>query len=133
MHQENWQQLWNLFLTVMAAEPIHIRLLIGVALAFLTVMSLTGIVDSFLPRRAARRYAAMYDMMPAVSAAPPSQNFTFEPPSPVEEPPPSPEPEPDVATPQPAEPSGSGDLRFAEGVKAASHRRSSPKPPKVLW
>jgi hypothetical protein len=141
MHQQNWQELWNLFVAVMAAEPIHIRLGIGVALAFLTVMSLTGIADSFLPRRAARRYAAMYDMMPAVrTAATPQPAFVVVPPA--EEPQPEEAPSPDAppleleadaAPPQIEEPENDGtDLRYAQSVNAQAYRRSLPSQPKVL-
>ncbi|HEY7978630.1 MAG TPA: hypothetical protein VID67_10575 [Rhizomicrobium sp.] len=104
------------------------------ALAFLTVMSLTGIVDSFLPRRAARRYAAMYDMMPAIrSEAAPLASFAVVPPAeeaPAEAPPVALEPE--VAEPGSEDPDSSGDLRHAESVNTQAYRRSLPPPSKVL-
>jgi len=129
MHQQSWQDLWGMFLAVMASEPIHIRLVIGMALAFLAVMSLTGIADSFLPRRAARRYAAMYDMMPAIGAAPAQQSYAVPPPPPAEEPAVAPD-----APDEPDEPNGGGDMRYAAegGVNFSAPRRSAPPPPKVL-
>jgi hypothetical protein len=124
MHQQSWQDLWHMFLAVMASEPIHIRLVIGMALAFLGVMSLTGIADSFLPRRAARRYAAMYDMMPAVDPAP-QQSYSA---------PPTEEPASEPDEPDEPDESASGDMRYAAdgGVNFSAMRRSAPPPPKVL-
>lgn len=129
MHQQLWLDLWHHFLAVMSAESIETRIAIGIAIAFLGVMSLTGIADSFLPRRAARRYAAMYDMTPAHGATPPAQSFTFTPPAPsIEE-----EPTPEDAEVLDQPDHESGDLRFAENsVNAATARRSMPSPPKVF-
>jgi hypothetical protein len=129
MHQQLWLDLWHHFLAVMSAESIETRIGIGIAIAFFGVMSLTGIADSFLPRRAARRYAAMYDMTPVLADAPPAQSFTFTPPAPSIEEEPTPE-----ETEVPDEPDhDSGDLRFAESsVNAATARRSLPLPPKVF-
>lgn len=127
MHQQLWLDLWHHFLAVMSAESIETRIGIGIAIAFFGVMSLTGIADSFLPRRAARRYAAMYDMTPALAEAPLTQNFTFAPPPPSSEDEPAPE-EPEA---QPED--ESSDLRFGESsVNAAAARRSQPLPPKVF-
>ncbi|HEY2034852.1 MAG TPA: hypothetical protein VGH02_14305 [Rhizomicrobium sp.] len=120
MHQQNWQDLWSMFLGVMASEPIHVRLVIGMALAFLAVMSLTGIADSFLPRRAARRYAAMYDMTPA--ALPPQQSYAM-PPLLLAE------------TSEPIEPEQTDDdMRYAteDGINISQPRRSAPPPPRVF-
>ena len=121
MRQDSWADLWNLFLTVMAHEPIEMRIGIGITAAFFTVMALTGIADSFLPRRAARRYAAMYDMTPAAILPPPSQqSFEIVPPAPQEE--------------VPAE---SDDARMAlpefpaEEVNAAASHRWVPQQPKL--
>lgn len=113
-----------MFLAVMASEPIHIRLVIGMALAFLAVMSLTGIADSFLPRRAARRYAAMYDMTPALGVAPPQQIYSA---PPAEEPTDAPD-EPDESD------DPGSDMRYAAdgGINFSATRRSAPPPPKVL-
>lgn len=80
MQQQGWIDLWHLFVSVMAAEPVETRIGIGMTGAFFAVMALTGIADSFLPRRAARRYAAMYDMTPASVSAPPQQSFERAPP-----------------------------------------------------
>jgi hypothetical protein len=128
MHQQSWQDLWHMFLAVMAGEPIHIRLVIGMAMAFLGVMSLTGIADSFLPRRAARRYAAMYDMTPAFGATPPQPGYSA-PPSPAEELTVAPD-EPD----EPDDQASGGDMRYAVdgGVNFSAVRRSAPPPPRVL-
>jgi hypothetical protein len=128
MHQQAWIELWHHFLAVMSAESIETRIGIGIAIAFFGVMSLTGIADSFLPRRAARRYAAMYDMMPALADAAKPQSFTFAPPPMEEEPLPVPE-----KAEAPDEPEDIGDLKFAESsVNATTARRSSPPPPKVF-
>ena len=118
MHQQLWLDLWHHFLAVMSAEAIQTRIAISIALAFLAVMSLTGIADSFLPRRAARRYAAMYDLATAIAQTPPQQDFTLAPPLPVEEP-------MAVRAEEPEEPESS--------VNAATGpRRSSPPQPTVF-
>jgi hypothetical protein len=124
MHQQLWLDLWHHFLIVMSAETIETRIAIGIGIAFLTVMSLTGIVDSFLPSRAARRYAAMYDLTPALPPHPPATEFAIIPaPSPVEQ--------ADLA-PEPAEPQND-DMRYADGgVNSTLARRSMPSPPKVF-
>ncbi|HEY8949702.1 MAG TPA: hypothetical protein VIM56_12515 [Rhizomicrobium sp.] len=133
MHQQLWLDLWHHFLAVMSAEPIETRIGIGIAIAFFGVMSLTGIADSFLPRRAARRYAAMYDMMPALADAPPAQSFTFTPPSLEEEPVTLPDETAAPDEPEDANDDMRGDLRFGESsVNAAAARRSQPPPPKVF-
>ena len=123
MNQQGWLDLWHHFLRVMSGEPIAIRIVIGIVIAFFATMSLTGLVDSFLPRRAARRYAAMYGLTPAIAVVRPRQNVAAEP-TPAEQPAPL---ELDEAD-EPA-----GDLRLADGgVNASTARRSTPPPPKVF-
>ena len=131
MHQQLWVDLWHQFLAVMSAETIEMRIVIGIAIAFFAVMSLTGIVDSFLPSRAARRYAAMYDLTPAIQAAPATTGFVAVPPMPEQA---SPDDAPqDETTQEIAEETGGNDLRLADmGVNPAANRRSQPTPPKVF-
>ena len=121
MHQQAWLDLWQHFLAVMSAETIETRIAIGITIAFFLVMSLTGIADSFLPRRAALRYAAMYDLMPALpeepahsSSLPPAE--TLLPDAPAEE-------EESIE-----------DMRYAadDNVNVPAPRRSAPIPPKVF-
>jgi len=127
MHQQLWVDLWHQFLAVMSAETIEMRIVIGIAIAFFAVMSLTGIVDSFLPSRAARRYAAMYDLTPANYSTAPTASYFGVPPPAVEEP-----PSEDPAS-ESAEDDASGDLRLADmGINLAQNRRSQPPPPKVF-
>jgi len=135
MHQQLWLDLWHHFLAVMSAESIETRIGIGIAVAFFGVMSLTGIADSFLPRRAARRYAAMYDMTPALADAPLIQAFTFTPPALSVEEEPVTVPEEAEAPNEPDDANGDmrGDLRFGDSsVNATAARRSQPPPPKVF-
>ena len=123
MNQQEWLDLWHRFLQVMSGEPIAARIAIGMAIAFFATMSITGMIDSFLPRRAARRYAAMYDLTLAIAVE--RQSFTAaQPATPAEEP----------ALLEPDEPDeASGDLRFADGgVNDSAARRSAPPPPKVF-
>lgn len=141
MHQQGWQDLWNLFLALMAGEPIHVRVAIGMALVFLAVMSLTGMADSFLPRRAARRYAAMYDMMPAVAMQPAAvQSFEFVPQT-VEEQPeammlpdPLPEEPADAAIGSETDEAQKKTAKrpFSRPLSFSTPRRSAPQPPKVF-
>ncbi len=52
MRDGRWGDVWNALIAALAHEPVELRILFWLVVAFLTVMALEGMRSSFAPRRA---------------------------------------------------------------------------------
>ena len=60
MSHAGWVDVWNLAAGLVAGEPIHRQITIGLGAVFAAAMCLEGLYASFLPRRYAARIARKY-------------------------------------------------------------------------
>ncbi len=52
MRDGRWGDVWDSLIAALAHEPVELRILFWLVVAFLTVMALEGMRSSFVPRRA---------------------------------------------------------------------------------